>query len=69
MADLPGKRRSSSSSSASSSDLSVRVEREVPGGVESGSSKGVDGSRVRDVRDAANGGGSVDNGSSTSSGL
>ncbi|XP_028773067.1 sterol 3-beta-glucosyltransferase UGT80A2 [Neltuma alba] len=62
MADLQEKRRSSSSSS---SDLSVRVQHEVPDGVGSGSSKGIgmDGSR-----DAANGA-SLDNGGSSSSGI
>ncbi|XP_054783746.1 sterol 3-beta-glucosyltransferase UGT80A2-like [Prosopis cineraria] len=62
MADLPEKRRSSSSCY---SDLSVRVEHEVPDGVQSRSSKGIgmDGSR-----DAANGA-SLDNGGSSSSGV
>lgn len=71
MADLPDKRRSfSSSSSASSSDLSVRLDREVvPGdGVESESSKGIENDGSSSSRDAANGV-SVDNGTTASSGL
>ncbi|KAJ1409608.1 UDP-glucuronosyl/UDP-glucosyltransferase [Sesbania bispinosa] len=61
MADLPGNRRDSSSSSSSSSDLSVRVEREL------GAGNGSTGKEMEVSADAAANGGSLDNGSSSSS--
>ena len=61
MADLLQNHRNPSSSSGSSSDLSVRVEREL--GIGNSGSKETD---AKESRDVANGG-SVDNVSSTTS--